>query len=61
MQLLMVNINGIQYAYISDSKKKTLGFIIDESYKTLVDLALKRYGNVHNKVRNMHFVLVNAH
>ena len=54
-------INNIRFAYISDTNKKTLGFLIDESYKALVDLAFKRYRNVHDKVRNMHFALLRAY
>lgn len=46
-------ITSTRCAYIIECDKCRLSFIIDETYRILIDMAFKRYSDAHNRVKNM--------
>lgn len=46
-------ISSTRCAYIVECDKCRLSYIIDESYRTLIDMAFKRYIDAHSRVKNM--------
>ncbi len=46
-------LSSTRCAYINDCNKKRLSNIIDETYRTLLDMAFRRYYDAHNRVKDM--------
>lgn len=46
-------LSNIRCAYIIEYDKNRLSCIIDETYRTLVDMAFRRYSDAHNRVKDM--------
>ncbi len=46
-------LSSIRHAYIIECDKNRLSNIIDETYRTLIDIAFRRYNDAHNRVKDM--------
>ena len=50
-------ISNINNAVIYECDKDTLFHIVDEAFRSQVDMAFKRYNQVHDRVRDMHYMV----
>ena len=50
-------IHNIHCAVICECEKEILSNIVNESYRSLVDIAFKRYNSVNNRIVDMHYMV----
>lgn len=50
-------IHDIHCAVIYDCEKEILSNIVSESYRSLIDIAFKRYNAVNNRIIDMHYMV----
>jgi len=57
-KVINIIIYNINYALFYEFNKNIISYLVDECYRCLLDFAFKRYISVHNRIRDMHYKLI---